>query len=220
MKDNYKLYSIFPTPILINQFKPSTELVNFFSNVKPHPMFKEGVNSVHAGYYSEDIHILRNQECKELRSFILDNAMSLATQVLGHSVKELADVLSWVSFKTQGEEHKAHTHPNSFISGVYYYSDIAEDTPIVFKRSRTTANAQELLVAKDDSNINQFSSETFTLKPKKGDLILFPSYLMHLVPKNKHNTIRTSLSMNIMPVRETGDEEFLTHFRYDDAMGN
>jgi hypothetical protein len=153
---------------------------------------------------------------------IKDNflVLNVGSDEWNFSVKELADVLSWVSFKTKGEEHKAHTHPNSFISGVYYYSDIAEDTPIVFKRSRTPANTQELLIAKDDSNINQFSSETFTLKPKKGDLILFPSYLMHLVPKNQHSTIRTSLSMNIMPVKETGNEEFLTHFRYDDAMGN
>lgn len=220
MNNDYKLYSIFPTPLLINQFMPSAELTSFFSNVKPHPMFKDGADSAYAGYYSEDIHILRNKECELLRKFILDNALSLATQVLGHSVKGLTDVLSWVSFKTQGEEHKAHNHPNSFISGVYYYSDVAEDTPIVFKRSRATANSHELLVAKDNNNINQFSSETFTLKPKKGDLILFPSYLMHYVPKNPHKTTRTSVAVNIMPIEETGEEVFLTHFRYDDALGS
>jgi uncharacterized protein (TIGR02466 family) len=220
MNNDYKLYSIFPTPILINQFAPSKELTLFFSNVKPHPMFKEEVDSSYAGYYSEDLHILRNKECEELRSFILANAMSLATEVLGHNVKGLADVLSWVSFKTRGEEHKAHTHPNSFISGVYYYSDVAEDTPIVFKRARSSTNSQELLVAKDNININQFSSETFTLKPKKGDLILFPSYLMHYVPKNPHDTIRTSVAVNIMPTKEAGEEVFLTHFRYDDALGS
>jgi ectoine hydroxylase-related dioxygenase (phytanoyl-CoA dioxygenase family) len=81
---------------------------------------------------------------------------------------------SWLNFSRPGEWHHLHNHTNSFISGVFYVNVIKSLHNIVF------------------SEINEI------VNVSKGDLLLFPSKLLHYVPKNKANDLRISLSFNTL----------------------
>ena len=162
--------------------------------------------------------MLREKECAELRQFILNHAKDLGNKVLGYDVSEYQDVLSWVSTKESGDYHTGHTHPNSLISGVYYFD--SNTTPLCFVDStrnpvQRVCNISPLKNAKSEST---FALETVVLDIQVGDVVLFPSYLKHTVLTNTTNLPRYSLAFNIMPKYNLGDVTELTLFDYGDAI--
>lgn len=219
--NDYQFFGIFPTPIMITSYLPDQRLVDFLQKQEINPLFQQDQlpgDIQKSGTYSKNIRILKDPKCVDLKNFIIESALKLSSECLGHSVEGLTDTLSWVSFKDAGQEHSAHNHPNSYISGVYYYNDVGADTPIMFKRPRATFSSYELAIPRNPEHNNEFSAENFRVLPKKGDILLFPSYLMHYVPRNFSKTTRTSLAFNLMPTGSLGEDLFLTHFNYEDAM--
>ena len=102
---------------------------------------------------------------------------------------ELTITESWINYTSPGEFHHLHYHPNSFISGVFYFKTIPDDS-IVFVK--TVKGMFEI----EPNNYNYLNSDSWALPVKTGDLLLFPSTLQHQVDKNKSNDVRISLSFN------------------------
>lgn len=221
MNNEHQYFGLFPTPLMITNYLPDQRLVDFLKNQEEHPMFSEERYKYEAytsGTYSKNIKILKDPKCVDLRRFIIESALKLSSECLGHSLTDLVDTLSWVSHKKPGESHKSHNHPNSYISGVYYFDDVPNNTPIVFERPSSSSNKYEMWFARDPEHNNEFSAENFKIGPKKGDVVLFPSYLMHFVPPNTNQTVRSSLSFNLMPVDSIGEDIVLTTFNYKDSI--
>lgn len=90
-----------------------------------------------------------------------------------------------------------HTHDNNFFSCVYYLTN--ENSPIVFYRpwsSHITPSIKEQ---------TQYNSSSYFIKPDKGDLIIFPSYLQHNALLNISNSYRISLAINAILKGELGN---------------
>lgn len=103
---------------------------------------------------------------------------------------------TWVSYQYPNSKLKKHSHPGSTISGVLYLRADEESSPIYFYNpnpfaSFTTINNME----------NPFTREHMKFTPKTGDLLLFPSWLMHGsdVEKNMSKE-RIILSFNTVEV--------------------
>jgi len=64
----------------------------------------------------------------------------------------------------------------------------------------------------DTEDLNQYNSETFSLPLVDGELVLFPSNLVHAVPLNLGNDIRYSLSFNTF-ANELGSVAGLTQLK-------
>lgn len=217
--------SIFPTTIFVTEFKPSVDLVNFFNSLQINKRFHENKNNENEvrkryGYHTQDIRILKNKECEELRKHILENALYYSNSILGYDCVGLSDTLSWLSIKAPGEEHIPHTHPNSFISGVYYYEEVSQETPLVFKKSKNFVNTFEFIPPfklENAKDIYTATNEAYLL-PQKGMVVFFPAHLEHYVPKNNTMGHRGGLAFNLMPVESLGDEMHLTAFKYKDTI--
>lgn len=215
-----KIMPVFPTPVYIDNFFPTSDLSSFLDALPCDPMLSG--DTIHCGVRSTDLDILRKEECNELRQFVLESALNFARNYLGYDIEKLVDVLSWVSKKRTDEEHSFHVHPNSFISGVYYYTTVTRQTPIMFRRPFTNSpNFFEMHVG---PQINPppaasvpFSSPVQSFLPVAGDLVLFPSHLEHCVPRNRSNSTRASLAFNILPANIMGEARLLTQFRYTDV---
>ena len=100
--------------------------------------------------------------------------------------------LSWANKCHPLNMHRAHTHPNSFISGIYYITDSKAHT--CFEDPRHNIN---MLSVATPSNwaIRPWASES-----QKGSLILFPSWLSHfttVLPENEN--VRHTISFNVFP---------------------
>ena len=114
---------------------------------------------------------------------------------LGWSLKEM-----WVNVLDKGGHQAMHNHANSFISGVVYLTPTHESSRTVFMKSPGGTD----FAFKNDHNgviTSQFNAEKWiSPHPEPGDLILFPSYLMHAVPPNAGER-RLTLAMNAIPVQ-------------------
>ena len=114
---------------------------------------------------------------------------------LGWSLKEM-----WVNVLDTGGRQAMHNHANSFISGVAYLTPTHPDSQTVFMKSPGGTD----FAFKNDhaaTTPGPFSADKWVSPaPNPGDLVLFPSYLMHAVPPNPGER-RITLSFNAIPTR-------------------
>ena len=101
---------------------------------------------------------------------------------------------SWVTILARGAAHRRHSHPNNFLSAVYYVqTDSGADT-INFHDPRVqTGVIRPPVVELTDENTDQV-----VVRVHPGTLLLFPAYLEHSVGANTGTQERVSLSFNIM----------------------
>ncbi len=84
------------------------------------------------GFRSSSSYVLNNNEVSTLRNWIIDCLDEYAINVLGYDIAGMAITQSSVSIKDNSQKHIAHKHPNSLISGVFYFDD--NDTAITFTK--------------------------------------------------------------------------------------
>jgi hypothetical protein len=114
---------------------------------------------------------------------------------MGWSLKEM-----WVNVLDTGGRQAMHNHANSFISAVVYLTHIHKSSRTVFMKS---PGGTDFSFKNDHSNMvtGPFNAEKWiSPQPEPGDLVLFPSYLMHAVPPNAGER-RITLAMNAIPTR-------------------
>ena len=100
---------------------------------------------------------------------------------------------SWVTKALPNEFSRPHRHVNSFLSGVVYFSD--DTSPIVFTNPYNIPFSH---------NQSQFTGFTSRVKPRSGDILIFPSNVIHEISENKTNHVRYSLAFNILPCGNYG----------------
>lgn len=113
----------------------------------------------------------------------------------GWSLKEM-----WVNVLDTGGRQAMHNHANSFISGVAYLTPTHPDSRTVFMKSPGGTDFafknDHAGVVTGPYNADKWISPT----PQPGDLVLFPSYLLHAVPPNPGRR-RITMAFNAIPTR-------------------
>ena len=99
---------------------------------------------------------------------------------------------SWATQTLRGGDGIFHSHHNSYWSGVLYFSD--ETSPLILHRK-----SNDSVFNLDIEKQTKYSTSIITVSPKKSDLILFPSNLIHKVSKNNSMHTRYSIAFNILP---------------------
>jgi hypothetical protein len=100
----------------------------------------------------------------------------------------------------QGGAQKMHNHANSFVSGVIYLTETDRSAATVFHRQvgQSTFHMQN---ENSRCEIGPFNSPIFRMPPvAPGDMVLFPSYVMHEVPPNQ-GPARMTAAFNALPER-------------------
>jgi hypothetical protein len=106
----------------------------------------------------------------------------------------------WVNVLDTGGRQAMHNHANSFISGVIYLTSTHPSSQTVFMKS---PGGTDFLFKNDHAGMTpgEFNADKWVSPaPKPGDMVLFPSYLMHAVPPNQGER-RITLSFNAIPAQ-------------------
>jgi len=114
---------------------------------------------------------------------------------LGWSVKEM-----WVNVMETGGRQAMHNHANSFISGIVYLTRTHPDARTVFMRA---PGGTEFSFKNDHARVETGAynaDKWISMAPEPGDVVLFPSYLMHAVPPNPGER-RITMAFNAIPAR-------------------
>jgi hypothetical protein len=112
---------------------------------------------------------------------------------LGWALKEM-----WVNVLDTGGRQAMHNHANSFASGVIYLTPTHPDAQTVFMKS---PGGVDFSFRNDHAGMTPgpFNADKWiSPAPQPGDMVLFPSYLMHAVPPNP-GARRISLAFNAIP---------------------
>jgi hypothetical protein len=112
---------------------------------------------------------------------------------LGWSLKEM-----WVNVLDTGGRQAMHNHANSFISGVAYLTRTHPEARTVFMRP---LGGSDFSFKNDHAGVQTGpynADKWISMPPEPGDVVLFPSYLLHAVPTNPGER-RISLAFNAIP---------------------
>lgn len=100
----------------------------------------------------------------------------------------------WANVNPKGSPHAPHTHPNNFLSGVYYLRTPPGGDSISFHDPRTQPN----IISPKIRQHNNHNSTRINVPVKQGRLLLFPAWFRHSVLPNNGEGDRISISFNIM----------------------
>lgn len=112
---------------------------------------------------------------------------------LGWAIKEM-----WVNVLDAGGRQAMHNHANSFISGVVYLTPTHAESRTVFMKS---PGGTDFAFKHDHAGVQTGpynADKWISPQPEPGDLVFFPSYLMHAVPANP-GPRRITLALNAIP---------------------
>jgi uncharacterized protein (TIGR02466 family) len=126
---------------------------------------------------------------------LVDFGVQIFGERMGWAIKEM-----WVNFLDQGGRQAMHNHANSFISGVVYLTPTHPDSQTVFMKS---PGGTDFAFRNDHAGTipGPYSADKWVSPaPNPGDLVLFPSYLMHAVPPNPGER-RITVAFNAIPTR-------------------
>tara|TARA_R100000935_G_scaffold16132_1_gene32071 strand:- start:80 stop:676 length:597 start_codon:yes stop_codon:yes gene_type:complete len=156
---------------------------------------------------SENNYLLDAPELSNLRQWIQEAVEEYFVKVYcPESEVSLRITQSWCNTTSKGQIHHEHTHPNSFVSGVFYIQTNVDDRIQFLKSTYRMLEVQT-------KDYNAWNSQTWWLPVEEDALLLFPSSLQHSVPPVKGEKDRISLSFNTFPVGDLGRNIFLNELR-------
>ena len=101
---------------------------------------------------------------------------------------------AWININQKGHFNNSHDHPGSLFSAVYYVKggadkgDLELKTPII---PHTYTISNEMV-----GSFNSFTGHAMVIPPVTGDLVIFPSWLLHRVNMSQSEEERISIAFN------------------------
>ncbi len=191
---NAAVLQFFPTLVWRQELPPSqaqavnNRLMQAIDNLlSPRPAQTAGV-----GWQTEqNLHL--QPDFADIAKVIVD-AGEAAMRSIEAEHKGLAITGCWANVNPPEARHRAHTHPNNFLSGVYYLRAPQGANHISFTDPRVQRSVMQPRYRKD----NVLNASTINMEVADGVMILFPSWLQHDVRRNASNEERVTIAFNLM----------------------
>lgn len=143
--------------------------------------------------WQSDQNLHQLEEFRDLVSSIDKAAMSVLRFLrIAYDAVEISGC--WATVLAHGAAHKAHYHPNNYLSGVYYVRTRPGADSINFHDPRS----QTGIIRPPVAELTAENTDQVVVRVKDGTLLIFPSYLQHSVDANAGEEERISISFNIM----------------------
>lgn len=198
----HKVYEIFPTLVMKFNLKRdfSDNEIAFINDTKLKVYKNYGNHS------STNTFILNQPEMAEIKKFC-ENSLEFYFEEFYKPLTKVKSIItqSWLNYTENNQHHHGHTHPNSLISGVLYINANKDLDRICFCRN----DYKQISIAEREKN--DYNTDEIEFKVNKGELLLFPSNLIHKVPLKNDKDIRISLAFNSFITGEIG---FLRSLNY------
>ena len=192
-----KILPLFPTLIYETSFPRefNEKEVNAYNEV-----LEDTYDNVNNIISTEEYALNKYDGFSEIKKFIEVHLNQYTHRVYEFGRKHKIHITSsWLNLTKPGMSHHIHAHPNSFISGVFYFETLDDDCLVFHSRN----SKQSHLIP--HTNRGNIIGDIHRNRVNKGTLLLFPSWLDHSVEKNKEDKNRISLSFNTYVKGPFGD---------------
>jgi uncharacterized protein (TIGR02466 family) len=150
---------------------------------------------------------------------LVERALAAGQQILKfleHDPAPLVMTGCWANVSEPGAHHQEHSHPNNFLSGVYYVKAPEGGDTINFHDPR----AQAHVIAPHVTTYSPKHASAVNVEVKSGRMVMFPAWLRHSVDPNRGRGQRMSIAFNLMLVEFTAQQSrarFKGHFLIKDG---
>ncbi len=139
----------------------------------------------------QDLH--HREQFVDLISCIHSTAQTILQFLkLGYDTIEITGC--WANINASGASHAIHSHPNNFLSGIYYVSTHPGADSVNFHDPRP----QTGIIRPPVTELTSQNTDQVVVTVSDGMLLMFPSYLAHSVAPNDSDKLRISISFNMM----------------------
>ena len=115
MKEKDELLQIFPTPILITKYDGDiSEETKYIENLEYKDQ-KENKN-----FRSKDSYLFKHEPLNKIKNFCGESLTKYTEKIL-NSKQRLVITQCWTNKNPPGAKHHEHVHPNSIVSGVFFF---------------------------------------------------------------------------------------------------
>jgi uncharacterized protein (TIGR02466 family) len=185
---------LFPTPLYIN--KIDAPLIN---QQKDYLLNLPKILNM-GNLRSESGYIFEYSLFAELKKTINDHIKEYVNILYPNTNIDVYITQSWANYTEPNQYHHKHSHPNSFISGVFYVNAIKNEDMINFYKDSLP------IYQINHNQSNNYNSNDVVIFIESGDLILFPSTFTHSVPPTTSKETRISISFNTFIRGNLGDD--------------
>jgi len=195
-KETKHLHNIFSTPIWISQIDNHNDInskmykfIKEMQQADPGGLTKSNLKGWHSNDFdlnAEEPRLFVNAISSNLNQVFIDMGWDTQNQ-------EVKITSMWSIINKKNSSNARHIHSNNYISAAYYVRAPKMCGDIVFHDPKSAAVFRYPKI----SSPNKLNSNVFTIEPKEGCLVLFPSYLHHSVDANRSDEERIVISFNI-----------------------
>tara|TARA_B100001094_G_scaffold263000_1_gene264414 strand:+ start:320 stop:976 length:657 start_codon:yes stop_codon:yes gene_type:complete len=149
------------------------------------------------GDFTKNKYVLETTECSNIKKEIMNHLDIFTKKYL--TVKDNVKFYmqnSWGVKHSNNDWGQPHMHGNSLLSGVCYLKTKKDSGNITFHKPDGYTNlfhSSTMILFDEWENHN---SDHWSITPEDGDILIFPSHLMHGITKNNSNIDRYSLAFN------------------------
>tara|TARA_B100000085_G_scaffold284161_1_gene316510 strand:+ start:757 stop:1353 length:597 start_codon:yes stop_codon:yes gene_type:complete len=188
------IYSTFANPVLqINLLESHKEFILPLKKLAMSKYKKEKgvVKSNREGYQTN--FISKNKLCEDFISSIRNHICDYISNIGIKVPFSLKVHRPWINVSGPGSYNVAHCHGENHFSFVFYIQvpeksgNLIFDSPVLHHKTNMIKH----------KSYPFWNADSFILFPKVADLVVFPSYMSHLVEPNKSKKIRISLASNL-----------------------
>jgi uncharacterized protein (TIGR02466 family) len=187
---NRKLNYLFPTPLFQSKIIPEISWLEYIKGIS--------YERVGNGWMSSSKDLLKEPPLSELLEKLTDEAKYFSQQELRILPTISVDFIrSWSMKHVKGDWAQNHCHTNSILSGIYYLDVFENSGELCFEKGTGNPSCFSTTLQPDLSEFVPCTSNWHTHYPEVGDLLIFPSHLMHSVTPNNTNRDRYCISFDI-----------------------
>ena len=195
---NTKFYNLFAISVMTTEIPVDQGWIDYAEKQKYERMKNN------TGFVSTNLRVL--DDLLDLRKLI--------TEKTDHYIKDYMQYLvdggtyvttSWINKHHKLDYAPPHRHGNSILSGVYYLKTPKDSGVIQFHKPDGIEYLSPTFnfIPKESYTYN---CDYYSFVPKEGMLIIFPSFLKHLVTSSQAHDIRYSIAFNTFIKGSFGDD--------------
>lgn len=192
--ENSDVLSLFPTLVWKIQLRAEVRDAIDASVLRLLHSLRHGLPELKSGEAWQSGHALHQRvELRELCDCV-NRAATSVLQFLKIGDAGIEITGCWANVYAPGAMHRVHSHPNNYLSAVYYVRTWPGADSINFNDPRS----QTGVIRPPVTELTATNTDQVVVRVGNGTLLVFPSYLHHSVDANASGKSRVSVSFNVM----------------------